>query len=44
MAKKLAQVYRGELLPPEPTNKFELSRMLDQEIALYESLVAESKS
>ncbi len=38
MAEKLTQVYSGKLLPPEPTDKYELSRMLDKEIALYESL------
>lgn len=40
MAEKLAQVYRGELDPPEPTDEFELSAMVEKEIDLYESLVA----
>ena len=44
MAAKLAQVYRGELPPPEPTAAFELSQMVGQEIDLYESMVAESKT
>ncbi len=39
MAAKLAEVYRGELAPPQPTDEFELSIMVDKEIDLYESLV-----
>ncbi len=39
MAAKLAEVYRGELAPPQPTDEFELSTMIDKEIDLYESLV-----
>ena len=39
MAEKLAEVYRGELQPPQPTDEFELSKMVEKEINLYESLV-----
>ena len=39
MAAKLAEVYRGKLQLPEPTNEFELSTMVEKEIDLYESLV-----
>ena len=38
MAKKLTQIHQGKLLPPEPTDRFELAKMLDKEIDLYESL------
>ncbi|MGI9428331.1 MAG: glycosyltransferase family 4 protein [Bythopirellula sp.] len=41
MAEKLTQVYRGELSPPEPTEEFELSRMVEKEIDLYEAMVRE---
>ncbi len=44
MAEKLAQVYRGELSTPEPTDAFELSTMVEREIDLYEAMVGEAVS
>jgi glycosyltransferase involved in cell wall biosynthesis len=40
MAAKIAAIHRGELAGPPPTSRFELSQLLDEEIDLYESLVA----
>jgi glycosyltransferase involved in cell wall biosynthesis len=40
MAAKIAAIHRGELAGPPPTRRFELSQLLDEEIDLYESLVA----
>lgn len=40
MAEKLTQVFRGELAPPEPTDEFKLSTMIEREIDLYETMVA----
>lgn len=40
MADKLEKVYRGELPPPEATEEFELSRMVEKELDLYEEMVA----
>ncbi len=40
MAEKLAQVFCGKIVPPEPTVNFELSTMIEKEIDLYESMVA----
>ncbi|MEM8946731.1 MAG: glycosyltransferase family 4 protein [Planctomycetota bacterium] len=42
MADRLAQVHRGELPPPQPTDAFELSTVVNAEIDLYEQLIAES--
>lgn len=42
MSDKLSQVYRQKLPPPEPTDAFELERMIEKEINLYEALVANS--
>ena len=44
MADKLTQVYHGELAPPEPTDAFELSKMIEKEIDLYEAMVQEGDS
>ena len=44
MAEKLTQVYHGELAPPEPTEAFELSKMIEKEIDLYEAMVQEGDS
>jgi len=44
LADKLAEVYRGELSPPEPTAEFELVTMIEKEIDLYEAMVGETAS
>jgi glycosyltransferase involved in cell wall biosynthesis len=40
MAAKILAIHRGELAPPQPTSRFELAELLDEEIDLYEALVA----
>jgi len=44
LAKKLTEVFRGELSPPEPTNEFELATMVEKEIDLYESMVVSNSA
>jgi glycosyltransferase involved in cell wall biosynthesis len=41
LAAKLAMIYRGELAAPKPTDEFDLPRLLEKEVELYEKLVAE---
>jgi glycosyltransferase involved in cell wall biosynthesis len=41
LAAKLAMIYGGELAAPKPTDEFDLPRLLEQEVELYERLVAE---
>lgn len=40
MATVLESIYRGELAPPAETSAFDLHAMIDQELDLYETMVA----
>ncbi|NOY29556.1 MAG: glycosyltransferase family 4 protein [Planctomycetes bacterium] len=44
MATVLESIYRGELAPPAETSAFDLDAMIDQEIDLYETMVAENRA
>lgn len=43
MATKLVAIYRQVLEPPRPTNEFDLPKLLEQEIDLYEALVSDRR-
>jgi glycosyltransferase involved in cell wall biosynthesis len=43
MAAKLLAIYRDELIPPQPTNEFDLPTLLAKEVDLYEQLVAQGR-
>ncbi len=44
MASVLESIYRGELAPPTETSAFDLHAMINQELDLYETMVAENRA